>query len=192
MGGELRGDREPAKVGGHPLGRVAIVSPAMADGGTADEVPIPALLRHARGAFSRSIRRELRAVECEDLPANGPYVLGGMANREVAWSQLLRELGISERASGQLVDTLVVRGYLTRAADPSDPRKINLELTDRGRAAASAVADGIDSVDAELERRLSLEELRGLRRGLVELIAIKEELEDESAVGDALRARTRS
>jgi DNA-binding MarR family transcriptional regulator len=164
----------------------------MADEGTADGVPIPALLRHARGAFSRSIRRELLAVECGDLPANGPYVLGGMANREVASSQLLRELGISERASGQLVDTLVVRGYLTRAADPSDRRKVNLELTDRGRAAASAVPEGIDSVDAELERRLSPEELRGLRRGLVELIAIKEELEDEAAVGDALRARTRS
>lgn len=163
----------------------------MADEGTADGVPIPALLRHARGAFSRSIRKELRKVECEDLPANGPYVLGGMANRGVESSQLLRELGISERASGQLVDMLVVRGYLTREADPSDRRKINLELTDRGRAAASAVAEGIATVDAQLEQRLTHEELRGLRRGLVELIAIKEELEDEAAVRDGLRGVTR-
>jgi len=110
----------------------------MANDDTASQIPIPALLRHARGAFALSIRNELREGEFEDLPANGPYILGGMANQQVAASQLVRELGVSKQAASQLVDTLVVRGYLTRQVDLSDRRRMTLELTERGRAAALA------------------------------------------------------
>lgn len=149
----------------------------MADDGADAEFPIPALLRHARGAFSLSMRTQLRAADCEDLPRNGPYVIGGMAHQHADLPQLLRELGISERAADQLVDTLVLRGYLSRQTDPSDRRRMTIELTERGRAAASAVKEGIETVNALLAERLSPEELRGLRRGLVELIAIKEDFE---------------
>jgi DNA-binding MarR family transcriptional regulator len=149
----------------------------MADDATAPNISIPALLRHARGAFALSIRNELLDGGCEDLPANGPYILGGMASQQVAASQLVRELDVSKQAASQLIDTLVVRGYLTRQVDPSDRRRLTLELTERGLAAASAVRNGVGSVDAALAERLSPEELRGLRRGLVELISIKEELE---------------
>jgi DNA-binding MarR family transcriptional regulator len=90
---------------------------------------------------------------------------------------------VSKQAASQLVDTLVVRGYLTREVDPSDRRRMTLELTERGRAAALAVRDGVETVDAALAARLSPVELRGLRRGLVELISIKEELEEEDRSG---------
>jgi DNA-binding MarR family transcriptional regulator len=143
----------------------------------ASRIPLPALLRHARGAFALSIRDQLRAGNFEDLPANGPYILGGMANQQVAASQLIRELGVSKQAASQLIDTLVVRGYLTREIDPSDRRRMTLELTERGSAAAAAVRSGVEAVDAALAMRLTIEELGGLRRGLVELISIKEELE---------------
>ncbi len=153
------------------------------DDGTAPEISIPALLRHARGAFSLSIRNALWEGDFEDLPANGPYLLGGMATQRLAASQLIRELGVSKQAASQLVDTLVVRGYLTRQVDPSDRRRMTLELTERGRAAALAVRGGVEAVDAALAERLSLEELRCLRRGLVELISIKEELEEKGRSG---------
>ncbi len=148
------------------------------DHDTADGISIPALLRHARGSYSRSIRAELRDEGLEDLPRNGPYVLGGLVNQQVPASQLLRELGVSKQAASQLVDTLVVRGFLTRDVDKSDRRKMTLELTERGEAAAAAVARGVGAVDADLQSRLTPDELRGLRRGLVALITIKEESED--------------
>ena len=151
--------------------------------GTAPGIPIPALLRHARGAFALAIRNELRGGDFEDLPANGSYVLGGMAHHQVAASQLIHELGVSKQAASQLVDTLVVRGYLTRQIDPSDRRRMTLELTERGRAAALAVRGGVEAVDVALAERLSPEEFRGLRRGLVELISIKEELEETDRAG---------
>jgi DNA-binding MarR family transcriptional regulator len=106
-----------------------------------------------------------------------------MATQQVAASQLVRELGVSKQAASQLIDTLVVRGYLTREVDSSDRRRMTLELTGRGRAAASALRGGVEAVDAALAERLSPEELRGLRRGLVELISIKEELEQADRSG---------
>lgn len=150
----------------------------MATNSTASEISIPALLRHARGAFSLSIRDELLDGDFEDLPLNGPYFLGGMANQQGAASQLIRELGVSKQAASQLIDTLVLRGYLIREVDPSDRRRMTLELTERGRAAASAVRRGVETVDSLLAERLTTDEIAGLRRGLVELISIKEEFEE--------------
>lgn len=146
----------------------------------ADDVPLPALLRASRGAYGHAVRRRLAEAEFDDLPRNGPYVLGGMANHGVSPGQLVRELGVSKQATGQLIDTLVARGYLDRRPDPDDRRRLLIELTPRGRAAAEEVREAIRSVDAELARRVSAAELAGLRAGLVALSEIRVALEDEA------------
>jgi DNA-binding MarR family transcriptional regulator len=140
----------------------------------ADEVPIPALLRAARGAYADAVRSRLEAAGFDDLPRNGPFVLGGMATRGLSASDLIRQLGVSKQAASQLVDTLVLRGYLEREVDPDDRRRMRLEPTERGRAAAAAVVEGIEAVDAELARLLSPAELAGLRTGLVALCELRE------------------
>lgn len=144
---------------------------------TADDVPIPALLRAARGAYGHAIQRRLAAEGFDDLPRNAPFVLGGMVHQGVAASDLIPQLGVSKQAASQLVDTLVMRGYLERRVDSDDRRRVILEVTDRGRVAAGAVHEGVVSVDAELTGRLTPAELKGLRAGLVALIDIREELE---------------
>jgi DNA-binding IclR family transcriptional regulator len=73
------------------------------------------------------------------MPRNGPYVLGGMANHGGAAAEKIRALGVSRQAASQLVDTLVERNYLRRDTDDADRRRVALELTDRGQAAATAV-----------------------------------------------------
>ena len=50
---------------------------------------------------------------------------------------LTRELGISKQAVSQLIDTMVMRGYLERTPDAEDRRRMLLHLTPRGRAAAT-------------------------------------------------------
>jgi putative CocE/NonD family hydrolase len=45
-----------------------------------------------------------------------------------------------KQASGQMIDTLVVRGFLERQTDPEDHRRMGVRLTERGRA-ASAIID---------------------------------------------------
>ncbi len=131
-----------------------------------DSVVLPALLRAARGAFNRSIRARLIAAGFEDLPRNGPFVLGGMANHGIAAGDLVKDLGVSKQAASQLVDTLVVRGYLDRTVNEDDRRRMTIVLTERGREAAKVVRAGVAAVDRELVSRISPEGVASLRDGL--------------------------
>jgi DNA-binding MarR family transcriptional regulator len=144
-----------------------------------DEVVLPALLRAARGAYGHAVRTRL-AADFDDLPRNGPYVLGGMANHGGTAAQLIRELGVSKQAASQLIDTLVLRGYLVREVNPDDRRRMDINLTERGRAAADAVRTGVLSVDTELAAMITPEELAGLRAGLIALCDIRDRFEDET------------
>jgi DNA-binding MarR family transcriptional regulator len=145
------------------------------------EIVFPALLRGSRGAYGNAVRTRLAAAGFDDLPRNGPYVLGGMANRGGTAGDLVRQLGVSKQAASQLVDTLVLRGYLERQVNPDDRRRMTIELTDRGRAAAAAVREGVESVDDELVRTLSAQQLDGLVAGLEALCAIRDRMEADGA-----------
>jgi DNA-binding MarR family transcriptional regulator len=140
-------------------------------------VPIPALIRAARGAYGHAVVRALARDGFEDLPRNGAFVLGGIANHGVAAGDLIRQLGVSKQAASQLVDALVVRGYVERAVDADDRRRITITTTERGRAAAASVRGAVLSVDAELEQELSPQGVQALRRGLEALTEIRQRME---------------
>ncbi len=86
----------------------------------------------------------------------------------------MRELGVSKQARSQLIDTLVVRGYLERADDPDDRRKLVLTPTERGRAAAAEVRAAVVAIDEELARLISSQQLRWmpLSRGRLWLVLL--------------------
>jgi DNA-binding MarR family transcriptional regulator len=150
-----------------------------------DDVVIPALLRAARGSYGHAIRQHLAAVGFDDLPRNSAYVLGGIVNHGGTAGGLVRELGVSKQAASQLIDTLVLRGYLERQVDAEDRRRVNIEVTERGRAAAAAVRAGVEAVDRELVGLISATEMAGLRSGLTALCTIRERMEDEARAGAA-------
>jgi DNA-binding MarR family transcriptional regulator len=129
---------------------------------------IPALLRHARTTYGTAMRAALAAIDCDDMPKNGMYVIGGLAMGAggVPLLQLVKELGVSKQSAGQLVDALVLRGYLDRTVDPEDRRKVSITLTPRGRAAATAQAAARERVDAELAGRVGAECVAQMRKGL--------------------------
>ncbi len=135
-----------------------------------DDIPLPALLRHARSTYGSAMRRALADAGFDDIPANGLYVIGGLAiDREVPLSQLIQELRISKQAAGQLVDALVLRGYLDRAVDPNDRRRLTVTLTDRGAAAAQVQAQARARVDAELADVVGPDAVAHTRRALAVL-----------------------
>jgi DNA-binding MarR family transcriptional regulator len=82
---------------------------------------------------------------------------------------------VSRQAASQLIDTLVLRGYLTRQINPADRRRMDIELTDRGRAAADAVQAAIADVDRQLAAMITPADLAGLRSGLTALVTIKDQ-----------------
>ena len=139
-----------------------------------EEIPFPALLRHARSTYGVAMRRALAEAGYDDLPANALYVIGGMAlgAEGLPLGQLVKELGVSKQAAGQLVDTLVLRGYIGRTVDPADRRKLTVALTERGRAAAAAQAAARAKIDAELIASVGLEDVNRTRRTLAVLADI--------------------
>lgn len=139
-----------------------------------DPSDIPALLRAARGSYGNTIAAALAQAGFEDLPRNGPFLLGGMANHGGSAVEMVRGLGVSRQAASQLIDTLIVRGYLVRQVNAADRRRMDIELTDRGRAAAAVIRAAVERVDRELAGMLSPTERAGLRAGLAALAKIKQ------------------
>ena len=140
-------------------------------------VSLPALLRHARTTYADAMRHALNAAGYDDIPGNGLYMIGGLALGEggVPIRQLVRELGITKQGAGQLVDTLVLRGYLERTPDEADRRQLIVTLTDRGREAAATQTAAREAVDAELAASVGDDDVARTRRTLAALIDLGRE-----------------
>jgi DNA-binding MarR family transcriptional regulator len=142
-------------------------------------IPIPGLLRHARYTYGTAMRRALAEAGYDDIPKNGMYVIGGLAMDpgEIPLDQLLRGMRLSKQAAGQLVDTLVLRGYLERTPDPLDRSKLIVALSERGRAAVEVQRAAREKIDAELLARVGEENVERTRQTLAALIDLGDELQ---------------
>jgi len=140
-------------------------------GAFSETILLPVLLRHGRNTYGLAMRRALAEAGYDDIPGNGLYVIGGLAldRADIPLGQLIKELRISKQAAGQLVDTLVTRGYLERTMDKDDRRKLTIALTERGRAAAATQAAAREKVDAELLASVGQDDLSRTRRTLAVL-----------------------
>ncbi len=132
--------------------------------------PLTALLRSGRASVGGAIRDALAGSEMEDLPPNGPFVIGAIARTSAPLGSLVRQLGGSKQAAGQLVDTLVRRGYLERSIDPDDRRRLIVRLTPRGEAAAALVRSAVEAIEEDLETEMGAERVRAARAVLASLV----------------------
>jgi DNA-binding MarR family transcriptional regulator len=142
-----------------------------------EDVSFPVLLRHARTTYGKAMREALEDAGYDDIPANGLYIIGGLAleDREIPLRQLVKELGITKQGAGQLVDSLVMRGYLQRTIDENDRRQLIVALTDRGKAAAEVQAQAREKIDAALVECVGEADLYAARRTLAVLIGMGHE-----------------
>jgi DNA-binding MarR family transcriptional regulator len=99
-----------------------------------------------------------------------------MARFRGSAGDMISGLDVSKQAASQLIDTLVLRGYLTREVNSEDRRRMVIDLTERGRAAATAVRSGIEEIDLELAKMISPSQMEGLRAGLEALAKIKDQM----------------
>jgi DNA-binding MarR family transcriptional regulator/catechol 2,3-dioxygenase-like lactoylglutathione lyase family enzyme len=132
-------------------------------------------MRAARGTYARSIRAHLQAIGAEDLPRNGAFILFRLYEASEPRDDLPAGLGVSKQAVSQAIDVLVNRGYVSRGADPSDRRRITLELTERGHEVVAAVWRGTEAIDSQLAARVSPEGVEAMRSGLMALADINAE-----------------
>jgi DNA-binding MarR family transcriptional regulator len=138
---------------------------------------LPALLRWARHAYGDAMRQALAEAGCDDIPSNGMYVIGGLAMGagDVPLSVLVKELKVSKQAAGQLVDTLVLRGYLMRETDETDRRRFTVGLTERGRHAAAVQRAAREKIDAALVKQVGADSVAQARKVLAALVEIGRE-----------------
>jgi DNA-binding MarR family transcriptional regulator len=135
-----------------------------------EEWTIPALLRGARRTYGTVIRQALAEAGHDDMPRNGSYVISAIARTGAPLGSIITALGVSKQAAGQLVDSLVLRGYLARAVDPEDRRRLTISLTERGEAASGTIRAAVEGVDKELVSRVGAEGVTQARAVLVALI----------------------
>lgn len=138
--------------------------------GDLEQFSLPALLRAARRSYGTAIRAALERTGYDDIPGNGLFVIGALANADAQLSDVIQWMGTSKQAAGQLVDTLVMRGYLVRDVDPGDRRRLIVSLTDRGGHAAEIIREAVEGVDHALIDRVGADRVRQTRITLASLI----------------------
>lgn len=148
-----------------------------------DEIAIPALLRHARNTYGKAMRAALEEAGYDDIPANGLYIIGGLAldNERIPLRELVKQLGITKQGAGQLVDALVMRGYLSRTVSETDRRQLTVALTERGRAAADVQREARERIDAELVACVGQADVAAARRALGALVEMRREASEPAA-----------
>jgi DNA-binding MarR family transcriptional regulator len=142
------------------------------DPGLALDVILPVLLRPGRGVYGLFIRDALAEAGFTDMPPNGGYVLGLVAPDGTPLSDIVSDLGVSKQTASELVDTLVVRGYLERSGDPRDRRRVLVTLTDRGQAASDAVLAAAKEVDSRLVAMVGAERMAHTKETLAALLTL--------------------
>jgi DNA-binding MarR family transcriptional regulator len=152
-----------------------------------ENVVFPALWRGARSTYGSAIRGALSDAGCDDMPRSGSYVLGAITGDGSPLSQIIEELGVSKQAAGQLVDTLVNRGYLERKEDPADRRRLTVSLTERGRFAASTAKGAIDDVDAHLAEHVGAAQVLKTRETLAALVGIGHTRQHLAIIAEGVR-----
>ena len=136
------------------------------------------LLRAARAAYGAAVRAALAEAGFDDMPRQGGFVVTVIANTGAPLSQVIGELRMSKQAGGQLVDSLVTRGYLDRAVDPADRRRLTVSLTERGMAAADVVRSVVRRISDELDERVGPEYVARARVTVAALVEISRELRE--------------
>ena len=136
------------------------------------DVVLPMLLAAGRMTYGRAIRANLEAAGFADMPRQGSRIVGGIARSGLNLTDVSEVLGVSKQAASQLVDTLVVRGYVERMPHPDDRRRMTVGLTDRGRSAAEEIRHAVETVDAQLAERVGAPDVAAARRVLAELVEL--------------------
>jgi len=138
------------------------------------DIVMPALLRWGLRTYGERMRAALAAADCEDMPPKGMFVVGSLAMGTGVAPLLTigKHLDVTKQAVGQLIDTLVLRGYLKREADDEDRRRVSIKLTERGWHAAAVQRTEREKIDAELAARVGADTVAAARAVLGALVEI--------------------
>lgn len=131
--------------------------------------------RLTRWAQTRVVDEDLGA----ELSLRQLSALQMIEDETTTLGDVARRLMVTPAVVTGLIDRLEKRGYVRRVGSSGDRRRVNLALTEEGRAAAARAEKRLtDEVGAKMAN-FSGEELKTLERGLGLLDRVLQELEGE-------------
>ena len=126
-------------------------------------------------AMAAEVAVELEERGYGDLrPGHAAAFLHVDRRRGTRLTELAQRARVTKQAMMLVVDDLEVRGYVRRAADPSDARAKVVKLTARGRSAATECRRAIQAVETRAKRQLGDRRYEALRDALAELASADE------------------
>jgi DNA-binding MarR family transcriptional regulator len=117
----------------------------------------------------------------EDMRPPFGYVIRALADRDRTLTELAALLGVSKQAAIKVVDEMQARGFLTRDTHPDDRRLKLLQLTAKGRKVRRVALDGSHKIEKDLRAEIGDAAMNELRRGLEQLLAQHDALDDARA-----------
>ena len=137
-----------------------------------DRFPLtPWLLRAVNQRYRSSATEALADSGYADMPQPGFWALTALAQDTNDASGLVQRMGITKQAVSKLVDTLVERGYVDRAAHAEDRRRVQLALTERGRRAAELIIAEVLRAESAMAAMLEPGDLDRLRSMLSHMLS---------------------
>lgn len=94
--------------------------------------------------------------------AKALMLIGVFGGEELSQKELAELCGIDTPAMSRVIDKLSEDGYIIRTKQTVDSRRVNLELTDEGKAKSSEIIDIYNDYNAEFLSPLSKTERRQL------------------------------
>jgi homoprotocatechuate degradation regulator HpaR len=128
---------------------------------------LPLALVRARECVMAHFRHLLRRY---DLTEPQWRVLKAMDDlNPVELSELARRAALLMPSLSRIVRELELRGYLTKAADPRDLRRMLATLTERGRVLVASASPECEAVNTAIRAAMGREKMRRLEGLLFEL-----------------------
>ncbi|WP_033344325.1 MarR family winged helix-turn-helix transcriptional regulator [Catenuloplanes japonicus] len=97
---------------------------------------------------------EMAARGYEEVRPVHEFTMRAIAAGATTTSEVARRMSVSKQAAAKTIAVLQERGYVTSAADPADPRRNRIEVTERGFAMMREGEAIFDDLRAEWERQI--------------------------------------
>lgn len=149
-----------------------------------EDTPLLLLLVLADRHVAAALQEHLVAAGFHDHRLVHHTVMAHVTYEGLRLTELAVRAGVTKQAMSELVTDLVKLGYLQTKPDPADGRAKLITFADRGRCAVDAARKAFDTMDGVLEKQITPQGLRRLRRSLVEVL----ETSLEPSVGPAVTA----
>jgi DNA-binding MarR family transcriptional regulator len=137
------------------------------------QIPLHALLEFAFDAIIEEFLEELRESEFSDLRLVHGCVFRYMKERGLRLTEIAERGNMTKQSAGEVVDDLVVLGYVERVPDPDDRRAKLVLFTGRGEEAQSYAFRVLAEIQERWGERFGAERIAGLRTTLEAIAAVE-------------------